>query len=71
MAASEISWHTEAGEAASGTVCRLVSQIALREVVRTCDFQAKVTWVSGVLGEIEYIPRVFTKPSRWVIDVAH
>ena len=42
LARSEFSWRTEAGEAISGTVRRLLNQIALREVVRTCDFEPEV-----------------------------
>ncbi len=63
--------HTEAGEATSGPRRRMLNQIALRELVRTCDFEGEVTWVAGVMRENEYIPRVLAEPSRLVIDVAH
>jgi len=63
--------HTEAGEATSDPRRRLLNQIALRELVRTCDFEGEVTWVAGVMRENEYVPRVLTEPSRLVIDIAH
>ena len=63
--------HTEAGEPTSGPRRRHVGQPALRELVRTCDFEAEVTWVAGVAGRNPYRPRVLDDPSRLVIDIAH
>ncbi len=63
--------HTEAGEATSGAARRSVGLPSVEEVVRTCDFEAEVTWVAGVSGMKPYRPRVLAGPSRLVIDVAH
>lgn len=63
--------HTEAGEGTSGEARRSVGLPSVREVVRTCDFEAEVTWVTGVSGALPYRPRVLTDPARLVIDVAH
>ena len=63
--------HTEAGEVTGGPRRRVVDQIALRELVRTCDFEGEVTWVAGLMHENEYTPRALDDPSRLVIDIAH
>lgn len=63
--------HTEAGQPTSGPRRRAVGQPALRELVRTCDFEAEVTWFAGVAGRQPYRPRVLDDPSRLVIDIAH
>lgn len=63
--------HTEAGEGTSGEARRTVGLPSVREVVRTCDFEAEVTWVAGVSDALPYRPRVLADPSRLVIDVAH
>ena len=63
--------HTEAGEPTSGPRRRHVGLPALRELVRTCDFEAEVTWVAGVAGRNAYRPRVLDDPSRLVVDIAH
>gem|GEM_PF-1286094 len=63
--------HTDSGIATSGPNRRVSNQIALRELVRTCDFEGEVTWVAGIMRENEYIPRALTGPSRLVIDIAH
>ncbi len=63
--------HTEAGEASSGPRRRVANQSALRELVRTCDFEGEVTWVAGVVRANAYTTRVLAEPSRLVIDIAH
>ena len=63
--------HTEAGEPTSGPARRTAHMPSVREVVRTCDFEAEVTWVVGVAGERSYRPRVLTDPARLVVDVSH
>ncbi|MEO8001917.1 MAG: hypothetical protein ABI644_08575 [Arenimonas sp.] len=63
--------HNESGEATSGPTRKLLNQIALRELVRTCDFEGEVTWVAGVMRENEYTSLVLANPSRLVIDIAH
>lgn len=63
--------HTEAGEGTSGPARRTPGLPSLRELVRTCDFEAEVTWVAGVAGERAYRPRVLEGPARLVVDIAH
>lgn len=63
--------HTDAGEATSGPARRTVEFSSVREVVRTCDFEAEVTWVVGVAGGQAYRPRVLEDPARLVVDIAH
>lgn len=63
--------HTPAGQPTGGPARRRVNQPALLELVRTCDFEAEVTWVAGVAKKTPYKPRVLANPSRLVIDVAY
>jgi len=63
--------HSDAGEGTSGSRRRAVGHRALRELVRSCDFEGHVTWVAGVAGPNPYTPRVLASPSRLVIDIAH
>src|SRR5690606_21918667 len=63
--------HTEAGEPTSGPRRRSVGAPALRELVRTCDFEAEVTWVAGLAARSDYRPRVLDDPARLAIDIAH
>lgn len=63
--------HTAVGEPTSGPARRTVELPSVREVVRTCDFEAEVTWVAGVAGEQPYRPRVLEAPARLVVDIAH
>ncbi|HET8819054.1 MAG TPA: hypothetical protein VFM73_05875 [Xanthomonadaceae bacterium] len=63
--------HTEAGEGTSGPGRRTVDLPSVREVVRTCDFEAEVTWIAGLAGRQAYRPRVLADPARLVVDVAH
>ena len=44
---------------------------SVREIVRTCDFEAEVTWVVGLADAQAYRPRVLEDPARLVIDIAH
>lgn len=63
--------HTPEGEGTSGPRRRAVEQPSLRELVRTCDFEAEVTWVAGIAGRKDYRPRVLDAPARLVIDISH
>lgn len=63
--------HTDAGEPTSGPRRQTVDHPVMREVVRTCDFEAHVTYVVGVGSPNAYTPRVMASPSRLVIDIAH
>ena len=63
--------HTPAGQPTSGPRQRLVDQPVLRELERTCDFEAEVAWVAGLARATAYRPRVLREPARLVIDIAH
>ena len=63
--------HTEAGEGTSGPMRRTPGLVAVRELVRTCDFEAEVTWVAGLAGKAGYRTQVLADPARLVVDVAH
>lgn len=63
--------HTSAGQPTSGPRQRMVNQPVLRELERTCDFEAEVAWVAGLARPTAYRPRVLREPARLVIDIAH
>ena len=63
--------HTPEGVPTSGPRRREVGLRVLRELVRTCDFEAEVTWVAGLARPNPYTARVLAGPSRLVIDIAH
>lgn len=63
--------HTPEGVSTSGPRRRGVGLTVLRELVRTCDFEAEVTWVAGLARPNPYTARVLAGPSRLVIDIAH
>ncbi|WP_437895932.1 AMIN-like domain-containing (lipo)protein [Sorangium sp. So ce124] len=63
--------HNDAGNA---TVPFREQKLALgvaREIERTCDFEAEVTWVLGVSSPNRYRVLELTKPARLVVDVKH
>jgi len=68
---SGASAHTPEGVSTSGPRRREVGLRVLRELVRTCDFEAEVTWVAGLARPNPYTARVLAGPSRLVIDIAH
>ena len=43
----------------------------VREVERTCDFEAVVTWVIGTTAQNPYSVLELADPPRLVIDIAH
>lgn len=63
--------HTAAGEGTSGPMRRTTDLQSVREVVRTCDFEAEVTWVAGLAAERGFRTDVLADPARLVIDIAH
>lgn len=63
--------HTEAGDGTSGPMRRSPGLSAVRELVRTCDFEAEVTWVAGLAGDDGYRTQALADPARLVVDVAH
>lgn len=63
--------HSESGKSTSGPRRRPLAQAIARELVRTCDFEGEVTWVIGLVRPNPYTPRIMSKPSRLVIDIAH
>ncbi len=63
--------HTEAGQP---TVAEREISPALpivREIERTCDFEAVVTWVIGSASPNRYRRFELTSPPRLVIDIDH
>ncbi|MBU8895849.1 hypothetical protein KRR26_09545 [Corallococcus sp. M34] len=63
--------HTSEGKA---TVSDLTLKPALpmvRELVRTCDFEAEVTWLLGTARPTSYRVLELKGPSRIVVDVKH
>jgi hypothetical protein len=63
--------HTEAGEP---TVAERELKPALRivrEIERTCDFEAVVTWVIGTASPNRYRAFELASPPRLVVDIDH
>jgi hypothetical protein len=63
--------HTEAGEATIKDRERKLSLKVLKELKLTCDFEADVTWVSGLAASKPYRVLELENPSRLVVDVKH
>ena len=63
--------HTEAGEP---TIARRVHPLTLpnlKQLSLTCDFEADVTWVAGVLSPNDFRVSELKGPSRLVVDIRH
>ena len=63
--------HTPEGQPTSGPGRRAYPLPTVLELVRTCDFEAEVTWLVGVSAAKPYTPSVMESPSRLVVDIAH
>lgn len=61
--------HTEAGEATIPFREQPLNLPVLREIERTCDFEAVVTWVLGVSSERPFRVTELSGPTRLVVDV--
>jgi len=62
--------HTEAGEPTIAFREQSTDLQVLRELERTCDFEAVTTWVLGLRSPNPYRVHELSNPPRLVIDVA-
>ena len=63
--------HTESGQPTIADRRRAPDLPAVIEIVRTCDFEAVVTWVLAVRSPEAFRLARFGDPSRIVVDVRH
>ena len=61
--------HTEQGEPTVSQREMRIGQPIVRELERTCDFEADVTWVTGQSTPAPYAARVLRSPLRLVVDL--
>lgn len=62
--------HTEAGQPTIAFREQALELQVLRELERTCDFEAVTTWVLGVRSPNAYRVQELSNPPRLVIDIA-
>lgn len=63
--------HTEAGEPTVPERELKPSLSIVREIERTCDFEAVVTWVIGTASPNRYRAFELSSPPRLVVDIDH
>jgi hypothetical protein len=63
--------HTDAGESTIPSRTRALDLPNLKRITMTCDFEADVTWVGGVLSPNEFRVLSLTGPTRLVVDIRH
>ncbi|HEX6694741.1 MAG TPA: hypothetical protein VF035_08605 [Longimicrobiales bacterium] len=63
--------HTEAGQPTITSRTRALELPNLKRITMTCDFEADVTWVGGVLSPNEFRVLALTGPTRLVVDIRH
>lgn len=63
--------HTDAGEPTVKERERHLDLPVLKEIERTCDFEAHVTWVLGLASPNRYRVVELDEPARLVVDVKH
>lgn len=63
--------HTPEGQPTSGPRQRRLRHPILRDLARTCDFEAEVTWVAGLAAQRPFRADTLSAPPRLVIDIAH
>lgn len=63
--------HTEAGHPTIPFREQSLNLPVIRELERTCDFEAVTTWVIGVSSPNPYRVQELTNPPRLVVDIAH
>jgi hypothetical protein len=63
--------HTEAGQPTVAVRELLPRLPIVREIERTCDFEAVVTWVVGTASPNRYRAFELREPPRLVIDIDH
>jgi hypothetical protein len=63
--------HTDAGQPTITSRTRALDLPNLKRIAMTCDFEADVTWVGGVLSPNEFRVLSLTGPTRLVVDIRH
>ena len=63
--------HTEAGQSTVSPRDRRLNCPNLRQLVTTCDFEAKVEFVAGLDAKRPYCVVELQNPTRLVIDIKH
>lgn len=63
--------HTEAGQPTIPFREQSLNLPVLRELERTCDFEAVTTWVLGLGSPNPYRVQELSDPPRLVVDIAH
>lgn len=63
--------HTEAGQPTIPFREQPLSLPVLREIDRTCDFEAVVTWALGISAQKPFRVTELSGPARLVVDVEH
>lgn len=63
--------HTEAGEPTVAERERRLDLPVLQELESTCDFEADVTWVLGLVSRRPYRVQELASPARLVVDIGH
>ncbi|AEI63158.1 AMIN-like domain-containing (lipo)protein [Corallococcus macrosporus] len=63
--------HDDQGRATVATLAMKPKLPGLLELVRTCDFEAEVTWVLGTQAVSDFRVMELKAPSRLVVDVKH
>ena len=63
--------HTEAGQPTITERTRALDLPNLKRITMTCDFEADVTWVGGVLSPNDFRVLSLTNPTRLVVDIRH
>ena len=63
--------HTDAGQPTVTERTRTLDLPNLRRLTMTCDFEADVTWVGGVLSPNDFRVLSLRNPARLVVDIRH
>lgn len=63
--------HTEAGQPTIPDRNQDAALENVKQLAQTCDFEADVTWVAGVLSPNDYRVMRLDMPARLVVDVRH
>jgi len=62
--------HDEAGAPTFGSQLLIPGLPSVVEVGQICDFEAELTWVLGLYGNVDFAVSDLTDPFRIVVDVA-
>ena len=63
--------HDDAGTPTFGALELTPALATILEVEQTCDFEGEVTWVLGLVEEVDFGVSTFPDPFRVAVDVAH